>query len=88
MIITPMGSVIIGVAAGAAMDELLRGRDRRSTRVIIAGLAGAIGGLLIRRASGGDDALIDAFAALFGAGVLAFVLRARISAAIGRVAAP
>jgi hypothetical protein len=87
MLLTLIGALSIGVVVGAAVDELLRVGDTRSRRVIGASLVGAVAGLVVvRRAIGGDDALVGALAAVLGAALLAFALRVRISAAIARMA--
>lgn len=49
-----------------------------------AGVAGAIAGLSMRHVMSDDNALIDALAALLGAGLVAFATRARMSAALER----
>ena len=85
MIVVLIVALIIGAIFGAVSDELLRGGDPRSTRVIVAGIAGAIVGLVARRASGGDGVLIEALTALVGALALAFVMRVRVSAVIARL---
>ena len=85
MIIALAVVVLIGVLAGAGADELLRGRDPRSARVIVAGLVGAIVGLVVRRETGSDGVLIGALSGLFGALLVAFIVRIRLSTAIARL---
>jgi len=78
--------IVAGIGVAAGTDELLRGRDPRSRRVIVAGIIGAIAAVIARRAMGVDGALVDALTAFFGAGLLAFATRAHTSAALARVA--
>ncbi len=52
--------------------------------MIAAGVAGAIAGLIVRRAMGDEGALIDALVALLGAGLVAFATRVHMSAALER----
>lgn len=40
MILSVVIALVVGIVAGAGTDELLRGRDVRSRRVIAAGVAG------------------------------------------------
>ncbi len=87
MILSVVIALVVGIVAGAGTDELLRGRDVRSRRVIAAGVAGAIAGLIVRRAMSDDNALIDALAALLGAGLVAFATRVRMSATLERESA-
>ena len=84
MILTLVFAFVAGVIGGAGTDELLRGRDPRSSLVIVAGLLGAAVGLIIRRAIGEDGVLVGALTALLGAVLLAFVVRVRLSVAIAR----
>jgi uncharacterized membrane protein YeaQ/YmgE (transglycosylase-associated protein family) len=85
MIYAAMLMVAVGLLAGIISDELLRGRDPRAGRVVVAGLVGAIVGLNLRRASGNDGLVIGTLSALVGALVLAFIVRARLSAATARL---
>lgn len=88
MIFMLIVALVIGVLGGAAADELLRGRDPRSQRVVIAGAIGAFAGLLVRRVAGapvgGGDMVVSALMTFLGAALLAFVTRVRLSAAIAR----
>ena len=84
MILMLISTVAIGVIAGAAADEVLRGRDPRSRRVMAAGFAGAVAGVVLWRAFGSADVLMDGLMALLGAALLAFAVRVRTSAAIAR----
>lgn len=84
MIIAFVIASVVGVAAGVSCDELLRGRDSRSSWVTIAGVVGAMGGFAIRRIAGGDDLLLEMLTSLVGALLLAFATRARISADLAR----
>ena len=87
MMLSLVVTIVAGIGAAAGIDELLRGRDPRSRRVIVAGIVGAIAAVTVRRAMGVDGALVDALSAFFGAGLLAFATRARTSATLERVAA-
>jgi uncharacterized membrane protein YeaQ/YmgE (transglycosylase-associated protein family) len=84
MILTLVFAFVAGVIGGAGTDELLRGRDPRSSLVIVAGLVGAAVGLIVRRAIGEDGVLVGTLTALLGAVLLAFVVRVRLSVAIAR----
>jgi uncharacterized membrane protein YeaQ/YmgE (transglycosylase-associated protein family) len=85
MILAAVIMVAAGLLTGIISDELLRGRDPRATRVVVAGLVGAIVGLALRRASGNDGLVIGALSAVVGALVLAFIVRARLSATAARL---
>jgi hypothetical protein len=87
MILSLVVVAVIGIIAGATADELLRGRDSRSARVVSFGVAGALAGLIVRGAIGGEGLMIEALTALLGALLLAFAARVRISAAAARAAA-
>ena len=82
MIIALAIAAVVGLVTGAISDELLRGRDPRATRVLIAGIVGGIAGLVLRRVSGDTEAVIGALSALVGALTLAFIVRIRLSASI------
>jgi uncharacterized membrane protein YeaQ/YmgE (transglycosylase-associated protein family) len=84
MIIAFAFVAVIGLATGAVSDELLRGRDPRSRGVILAGLAGAVAGLVVRRGSGSDGLLIGTLSAFVGALILAFIMRVRLSATVSQ----
>jgi uncharacterized membrane protein YeaQ/YmgE (transglycosylase-associated protein family) len=86
MILSLISALSVGVIGGVGADELLRGRDPRSSRVIVAGVVGAIAGLIVHRASGGGGTLLSVLAALLGACLTAFATRVRVSAAIARAA--
>jgi hypothetical protein len=76
----------IGVGAGASTDELLRGRDPRSLLVVVLGVLGAIAGAGVRRFLGTDDVFVVALTALLFAGIVAFVVRVRLSSLAARAA--
>ncbi len=78
-------AAVVGLIGGAGADEALRGRDPRSWLVVVAGIVGAIMGLIARRAFGDDGLLIGGLTALFGALLLACGTRVRRSAAIARI---
>ena len=84
MITTLVGTCVVGLLAGVSSDELLRGQDPRSRRVLVAGILGAIAGLAIRRGMSDDGWLVEVLAALFGALVAAFAMRIRISSVRAR----
>jgi uncharacterized membrane protein YeaQ/YmgE (transglycosylase-associated protein family) len=84
MILTLVFALVAGVIGGAGTDELLRGRDPRSSLVIVAGLVGAAVGLIVRHAIGEDGVLVGTLTALVGGVLLAFVVRVRLSVAIAR----
>jgi uncharacterized membrane protein YeaQ/YmgE (transglycosylase-associated protein family) len=86
MILSLTAVLVGGIVAGAGIDELLRGRDPRSRRVMVGGIIGAIAGLIVGRAIGNDGALLDVLAAFLGAALVAFATRVRTSAALGRAA--
>lgn len=77
-----IAAVALGIAVGLVADELLRGRDPRSRYVVVAGIVGALGGLIARRVVGPETVLLDALSALTGALLLAFLARVRMSATI------
>lgn len=80
MIVQLILAAAIGLVTGASADALLRGRDGHSTAVVIAGLAGALGGAAVRYLSGSDDLLLVVTSAIAGGLLLAFITRARLSA--------
>lgn len=82
MILTVVGAVILGVLAGACLDELLRGPEARSRRVLIAGMVGAIGGLAIRSTMDDRTWLLEVLTALLGALLVAGATRIGISSAL------
>ena len=83
MILMLMAAIPLGALCGFAADELLRGRDPRASVVILAGVAGAIAGVLAHRWAGVDGGMVvDALWALAGAIALASAVRVRISAGI------
>ena len=75
-------ALVVGIGVGLVADELIRGRDRRSRYVIVAGVISGLGGLIAGRASGSHGLPLEALTALVGAVLVAFVTRVRISAAI------
>jgi len=85
MIVALIVALTTGLAAGAISDELLRGRDPRSNAVIVAGVVGGLAGFLAHRAMGSDGLLLGTLAALVGSLIVAFIVRVRMSAAIGRL---
>lgn len=84
MILGVIVAIAIGLVTGAGVDALLRGRDVASRRVIIAGGAGAIAGLIARQTMGDEGALIGALTTLIGALLVASVTRVRMSATLER----
>jgi hypothetical protein len=83
MILIFMAALVLGAAGGGGVDELLRGRDPRSIRVIIGGVVGAFAGLTLHRWAAVDGGvLLDALWMFVGATALACATRMRISAAI------
>jgi uncharacterized membrane protein YeaQ/YmgE (transglycosylase-associated protein family) len=84
MIMSVVAACVTGVLVGVSSDELLRGRDPRSRRVMVAGIVGALVALAIRRSMGGDSWLLEVLTVLFGALVVAFATRVRISSTLAR----
>jgi hypothetical protein len=82
MITMFVGVAVLGALAGASSDELLRGRDPRSRRVLAAGIVGAIGGLAIQSRMSDHTWLLEVMAALLGALMVASVTRVRISSTL------
>lgn len=81
MFVLLIAALAVGIVAGAGADALLRGRDARSTAVLVAGVVGAIVGLFVRRVVGVQgEVLLPLLVALVGGILAAFVVRVRISA--------
>ena len=85
MILALVIMVVVGLLTGIISDEILRGRDPRASRVVVAGLVGSVAGLALRRVAGSDGLVIGMLSAWVGALLLAFIVRVRLSAAVARV---
>jgi hypothetical protein len=78
--------LLIGAATGASTDALLRGRDPRSMLVVSFAVLGAGAGAGLSRFFGIADVLILALTALLAAGIVAFVVRVRLSSLAAKAA--
>lgn len=84
MIIATILAVAVGLLAGVSLDALLRGRDPRSTVVVVWGVCGALAAGAVRYVVDPKDMLIVGLSAVVGSMVLAFAARAHMSAELER----
>lgn len=88
MIVAFVVACVAGVLAGMTCDELVRGGDPRSRRVLVAGIVGAIGGLAVRGTMDDHSLLLEVLTAVVGVLLLAFATRVRISSVRAQSCAP
>ena len=77
--------VVVGILCGTMTDELLRGRDPRSTRVILWGLFGGLLGTALRRLGDQQGLTLIGLSGAVAALLMAFGSRARVSARLDRL---